>query len=91
MSLQFPEELAERARREADSRSVPFARFLFRALAEYLDALEQADRTPVALKHGLYKKRVLGDQSAPTPPDPEDRRRSPRVKANFVDDSKKAG
>jgi hypothetical protein len=90
-SFQFPEELLERARKEAESREVPLNRFVFRAVAEYLDALAEADRTPVALKHGLPRKRVLGDPVVPPPPDlVVDARRAPRVKVT-EDRLKKAG
>jgi hypothetical protein len=80
MAFMFPEELLNRGRREAESRSVPFARLMFKALTEYLDALDAADKTPAALKNGMPRKRMLGDTSLPPPPDPEDgRRRRPSV------------
>jgi len=73
-SFKFPAELLDRVRREADSRSVPHTRFIFRALTEYLAALDRLDRTPSALKNGLPKKRVLGSRAVPPPADQDGRR-----------------
>jgi len=70
---------------------VPFNRFIFRAVTEYLEALAVGDLTPAAMKHGLPRKRMLGDLTDPPPPDViVDRRRAPRVKVT-EDQVKKAG